>query len=48
MISDISIETSEEYAENVIFRTKILKSSSDTFIDFIFSSTNGRITPVKI
>jgi uncharacterized YigZ family protein len=48
MISDISIETSEEYAENVIFRAKILKSSSDTFIDFIFSSTNGRITPVKI
>jgi uncharacterized YigZ family protein len=48
LIADLSIESSETYSENVIFKAKIFKSSSDTFIDFIFSSTNGRITPVKI
>ncbi len=48
LIADLSIESSETYSENVIFKAKIFKSSSETFIDFIFSSTNGRITPVKI
>ncbi|PKL84994.1 MAG: YigZ family protein [Ignavibacteriae bacterium HGW-Ignavibacteriae-1] len=48
LIADVSIESSETYSENVIFKAKIFKSSSDSFIDYIFSSTNGRITPVKI
>ncbi|MBE2188626.1 MAG: YigZ family protein [Desulfobulbaceae bacterium] len=48
LIADLSIESTETYSEKVAFKAKILKSASDTFIDYIFSSTNGRITPVKI
>lgn len=48
LITDVAIDIQEVYADNVKFIAKILKSSSNSFIDFIYSSTNGRITPVKI
>jgi uncharacterized YigZ family protein len=45
LIADYSVTSEEIYTENVKFIIKVLKSRSNTFIDYIFSSTNGRVIP---
>lgn len=48
LIEELSVSFSEIYTDSVEFQVKIHLTNADSFKDFIFNKTSGRVMPIEI